>query len=377
MENIDTKAEDISVIITTRGRINLVDKLLESLVEAGKKFPAKYETFIIDDSNPEDAEALKIVCQKYQATYVAGPTKVTQKRNLGGNLSHNPILLFLDSDCQATPDLFVEHEKCFHTKEIGAVLGLLKFVGPDTWIWKGIELTPYVMPFDFPLYMKYAPWGPTANFSVRRELFLRINGFDETFPQKPGGEDVDLGLRLTKTKQLIFCNSSAIVYHSKDTWVPIRQIVSRFFQWGAAECYLMDKHPENIVNTLPRFTLVAAISFLATIFFTALTRNYFSLLIFPVWILVQLNFQTLFQILWAKRPIQRFFHQLFALVITIINEMGLVKEIFRQKKFRFWVQQMIYTPGQMEGEWYYGGSKIWSTFLSFIVVFGLALCIIN
>lgn len=377
MENNAARIENISVIITTRGRVRLVDELLDSVRQAGIKFEGKYETIILDDSELQDAETLKAICKKHHANYVPGPAKVTQKRNLGGQIARYPLLLFLDSDCQATLDLFVEHEKCYREKSVGAVLGLLKFIGPDTWIWKGIELTPYVMPFDFPLYMPTAPWGPTANFSVRRDLFLQINGFDETFPQKPGGEDVDLGLRLTRTGCVIHCNPAAIVFHSKETWIPIRQIASRLYQWGLAECYLMDRHPEKIIITLPRFSLIFLISLILTFSLIAITRNGFFLIGFLCWVIVHLSLQTAFQLFWAKRPIQQYFHQFFALVLVLINEMGLISEIFRQKKWKFWIQQMIYTPGQMEGEWYFGGSKMWSIFLSFVVVFCLMLWILK
>lgn len=373
MENSLHQTLGISIIVTTRGRVKLVDELLQSIEQAGSVFKGKYEILMIDDSNPTDSEKLKQLCQQYQANYIHGPAKVTQKRNLGGSTAQYPILLFLDSDCRAGPELLIEHEKYYARAKVGAVLGLLKFEGPNSWVWKGIELTAFVMPFDFPLYMKNAPWGPTANFSIRRNLFKEINGFDESFPQKPGGEDVDFGLRLTKGGWDIYCNADATVYHSKDTWSTINQIVPRLYQWGRAECYLMARHPDKVVTTLPRLTLMFLMILLLTIILALVTNHWFYLVVPPVWAIIQLLLQTLLQIRWARRPMKLYFYQLFALVLTIVNELGLVNEILLQRKWRFSMQQMIYTPGQMEGEWHYGGSKIWATLINIPVVFGIAI----
>ena len=64
MENNAARIENISVIITTRGRVRLVDELLDSVRQAGIKFEGKYETIILDDSELQDAETLKAICKK-------------------------------------------------------------------------------------------------------------------------------------------------------------------------------------------------------------------------------------------------------------------------------------------------------------------------
>lgn len=56
-----------------------------------------------------------------------------RKRNVGAREAKYDIVLFLDSDCIATPNLLNEHYKMYTDDHVGAVAGLLEFVGEDTW----------------------------------------------------------------------------------------------------------------------------------------------------------------------------------------------------------------------------------------------------
>jgi hypothetical protein len=53
----------------------------------------------------------------------------------------------------------------------------------------------------------------------------------------------------------------------------------------------------------------------------------------------------------------------------------MVKELIHRRRWRYWTLQMLYTPGQMEGEWHFGGSKMWGVF--FGLCFLLALVLIS
>jgi len=373
MNSKENKLLGISIVIATRGRVRLVESLLQSLQVARSQFEGKHEVIVVDDSPESDSQELATLCEQYQATFVTCGPNVTLKRNHGAGLAQFDILLFLDSDCVATPQLLCEHEKYYHNPDIGSVLGLLEFVGPDSWFWKAIQLTPYVMPFDFPKFMKDAPWGPSANLSVRREIFQNVGGFDETFPARPGGEDVDLGLRMNKAEYRIRCNSDAVVYHSKETWIPLGSMCRRLLDWGIAECYLMERHPDRIVTTLPRKSLIYLTTIALTCTLALLTGKRELTFILPVWIMTDLFLQSILQLAWAGRSLKQLPQQFVALLLVFVNELGIVGGLIRRRQWRYWTSQMLYTPGQMEGEWHFGGSKMWGLFLGIWFLLGLVL----
>lgn len=364
MSTEENKTLGISVVIATRGRIHLVESLLKSLQVSRSQFPGRHEIIVVDDSSESDAKRLFAICHQYDAEMVPQGPNVTTKRNYGARLAQYDIALFLDSDCVATPQLLCEHEGCYHDPEVGAVLGLLEFVGPDSFFWKAIQLTPFVIPFDFPKVLEHAPWGPSANLSVRKDVFQTIQGFDETFPQRPGGEDVDLGLRIAKAGYSIHCNLNAVAYHSKDTWIPVRTMCHRLFHWGVAECFLMERHPNRVVTTLPRKSLVFTATALLMFVLALLTGKWWLVAFFPLWVVTDVLLQATLQLLWAGRPLSQLLQQFVAVFLVLVNELGMVRELTRRRRWRYWTSQMLYTPGQMEGEWHFGGSKMWASFVS-------------
>lgn len=360
----------VSVVIATRGRVRLVEELLQSLQSARTQFHGKQEVIVIDDSPEGESEQIASLCTQYDARLLIRGPKVTVKRNYGAKFAQYEILLFLDSDCVATPQLLINHERHYHSPEVGAVLGLLEFVGPDSWFWQAIRLTPFIMPFEFPKLMQDAPWGPSANLSVRRDVFQAIQGFDETFPQRPGGEDVDLGLRITKTGHRIRCAPDAVSYHSKETWVPVGAMCRRLFHWGIAECYLMERHPDRVVTTLPRKSLVYMVTTWLVFGVALLTGRWQLLAILPLWAVADILVQAVLQLLWARRSFSHLHQQFVAILLVLVNELGMVKELIRRRQWRYWTSQMLYTYGQMEGEWHFGGSKMWGLFFSIWILLG-------
>lgn len=55
-----------------------------------------------------------------------------------------------------------------------------------------------------------------------------------------------------------------------------------------------------------------------------------------------------------------------------LNAEYMVRELIRRRRWRYWTSQMLYTPGQMEGEWHFGGSKMWASFVSIWILILMA-----
>lgn len=104
----------VSVVTPAHGRERLISLLLESLKTARANSSLPSEVLIVDSSAGEEAEAIRRSCEKLNACYIHHPVNnVRQKRNLGIEKARYPIVLFIDSDCRASPDLINEHTAAY------------------------------------------------------------------------------------------------------------------------------------------------------------------------------------------------------------------------------------------------------------------------
>ena len=364
----------ISIVIASKGRTKLLGELLESVFVARENYSSSSEVLVVDDSNPLDAEIIKAHCETYNCRLISFGPSVSGKRNLGAKEASYELLLFLDSDCLATSHLLEEHAKCYEDNKVGGVAGPLEFVGEDTWFWKAVEKSPYVICFGFANWLETVPWTPSANFSVRRQLFHDIGGFDEGFPNKPGGEDVDLGLRITKQGFYITCAKEALVYHSKSTWAPIKDMFRRLWHYGSADCYLLERHPDYGMSVLPRRFLVYC-SGLFLLFAYAAFSSWWLLLFWPAWVLVDLALTSLMINKFASYKRADFLQQMAVQVMMLTNEIGYIFRCLRRNKPGFLFRQMVYFDGQMKGIQHNGAINMWSL-LTGVAMLVIAICII-
>ena len=120
----------ISMVIATKGRVQLLENLVESIDRERSRYSGPTELLIVDDSSEQDAAAIRDMCERYDARYLFLTPSVSAKRNLGAREAQYPVVLFLDSDCLVTENILSEHARCYAENEkTGAVCGLLEFVG--------------------------------------------------------------------------------------------------------------------------------------------------------------------------------------------------------------------------------------------------------
>lgn len=355
---------DISIVIATKGRVKLLIELLESIRVARDNYPFQSEVLLIDDSSEADRKRIEEACGLYDAKMYYYSPSVSGKRNFGVKMAVYDTILFLDSDCIATPHLLEEHAKQYINEKVGAVAGPLEFVGKENWFWKSVVLTPYLICFKMPLWGETSPWGTTANFSVRKEVFLKVGGFDEGFPNKPGGEDVDLGLRIVENGYVIRNTQNGLVYHNKETWSQIRGMFRRAWHYGAADYYLIDRHPKYVADAVPRRTLV---NLLVAAFCIIL-------MVVSPWFLAGMAEWLLLDIVTMSVAMSRFgykkssvWHQMVAQLLILANEMGFLSMCIRKKAPRYMFGQMVYFDNQINGISYNGNHYFWCFIANFCI----------
>lgn len=244
---------DFSIVIPTWNRSSLVDALLESLSAARDAYIyGKSEIIIIDSSTDNEQAAIQASCQNHGARYISGPDSVRKKRNMGIERAVFDYILFLDSDVRVDEQIMNRHAEAYlseTTKEhLGGTFGITEFVGPENLVWKIVQYTTFTDSFSFARWFPYQKWTLGNNVTFLRQVLLDINMFEEAFPYKLGGDDLDLSYRVNKAGYQIKSVPNAVTWHTKETWSNFSAINDRSKRWGSMEYYLSCRHPEIFIH---------------------------------------------------------------------------------------------------------------------------------
>lgn len=359
--------DGVSIVIATKGRVELLRRLLESLVDARRNYSGNTEVILVDDSPRQELVQIESLCQKYDARRIFFSPSVSGKRNFGARAAKYEIVLFLDSDCVATPHLIEHHLLKYNAFDIGGVAGPLEFRGAENWFWKAVTATPFIICFQMPNWGENSSWATTANFSVRKSAFFDVGGFDESFPNKPGGEDVDFGLRMTKRGYTIANTHEGLVYHDKETWMDPKQMFRRCWYYGRADAYLVERHPDYSCSATPRRLLLML---LAEAGMLAIVPKKSIPILSAVALWPATNWLTR-SILNVYLGFQKtdLFHQAAAQLLIDTNQLGYIWECFFGKKNFALNRQTVFFDNQLKSVLYNGSID----FLQFMTLFILML----
>jgi glycosyltransferase involved in cell wall biosynthesis len=234
-----------------------------------------YEIIVVDDCNGESLNVLNDVigqCPHQQIQYVVAGDGCGRAivRNLGISYANGDIVIFLDDDCLATPNLLEAHGE-YHRRGFSVVMGgalrqvftiwfknwinsvhvrdrktikdsgserlrkYMNFAPPDSWadsyvpivkpedivrdFWGLTDLSiarqhPLVEQFGDDLTGCAVPWIQCAggNLSVNAKALEKSGGFDENF-RGWGFEDLEFGYRLYVKGFRFAFGSKAVAFH--------------------------------------------------------------------------------------------------------------------------------------------------------------------
>ena len=213
---------NFSIVTPTWNRSRLVDALLKSLFIERKRYSqGEVEVLIVDSSDSDERERIIASCDKYDAKYIPGDDSVRKKRNKGIRTAKYDYILFIDSDVtveEGILDEYVEAYKNPYNVKLGGVLGYTEFIGEKTFWWKMLERTSLVNSFSFARNYPFHSWTIGNNVSFKKSALEEIGMFEENFPFKLGGDDLDMTYRVTKAGYMISSAPNAVTYHSRKTW---------------------------------------------------------------------------------------------------------------------------------------------------------------
>lgn len=207
-----------------------------TIAELGQlDYPAAVEIIVVvDGSTDGTAEALVDIERRFPLRVIEQPNRgLAAARNRGGGEARHDILLFLDDDMTVEPALLKEHARCYD-EGADAVVG--HFIEPGEPLLQALP-----QPGGEPVKTAFGIFA--GQLSVKRSVFKKLGGFDESFTANGGYgyEDTDFAHRLLKRYKLRR-NGRALTYHRLDIH-PLRSI-RRAERCARAERLLLAKHPE-------------------------------------------------------------------------------------------------------------------------------------
>jgi glycosyltransferase involved in cell wall biosynthesis len=224
----------ISVIIPTRNRANAVLSTLRALSRQTAN-PQDYEIIVVADGCTDGTAQLigSLVMPCRLRVIEQPPSGRAAARNRGAGASSAALLLFLDDDMEAHPDLLISHLAGHAPGSETVIIGYfpLAETGARTDIfherirtWWDAHFAAQSEPDHQFTFRDFC----TGNISLPRSLFNAAGGFDVAF-DGGAGEDHDLGLRLLARGVRFRFDRAAVSLHH-DT--PSRE---RFFARAEAE----------------------------------------------------------------------------------------------------------------------------------------------
>lgn len=372
MQDVPLKAS-ISVVIPTQGRVGFVKKLLLSLKKATLHSKVSTNIIVIDDSSPSERDKIKDLCKQYEARFISGSHSVREKRNCGIRESREEIVLFVDSDCEVTPNIIEEHIKIYNEPDTAGVLGITEFRGKKNITWHIVRRTKFLDAFSFAKdlgkVLDSAPWGTCTNLSFRKRILEKVGGFDTSFPFRLGGDDTDLGIRINKAGYKIKMNPDAIVFHTRDTLNNFLAVIKRIFRWGRMDYYVFyKKHKDKISLTSPKPITI----FLFLLFFglvkAIINKTPFDLFLPFIWLLIFLFLNAFFKITFLKDQLKNIFFEISAQFLHLLFDLGTVLESIKNRSLLAFFKEPVFSPGQVIFFWNEKLREVWSIVLGIFAI---------
>ena len=211
---LPSKVLSVSVIVPTYYRYDYLAEVLEKLCH--QTIPP--HEVIVPDQTPSD-ERPHGFYERFDKRitlnllYVEQPS-LTVPRNIAARKASGEILLFLDDDTVIPESLIEAHLRVMDRENVDVVNGAVSMNDtlPDRYPWDVTVLDPVRFFIAAPNYR----WNgmmigvSSCNFSIKRDTFHAVGGFDENLPRMV---DFELGYRLFRSGAKIYFSHEPFAQH--------------------------------------------------------------------------------------------------------------------------------------------------------------------
>lgn len=210
---LQSEMPSLSVVVPTRNRAWLLRLLLPSLARQDVGEP--YELIVANNGSTDDTAAVaRDAMTNWPCVRLVNVPEpgAARARHAGALAARSPILLFIDDDMQAESDVVTQHLRIHKETPGCCVLGNV-VSAPSRHPFE--RMMAYIYDGSRSTLGKRTPnfedvWA--GHFSVPRDLYLRLGGFDLRFAEL-GAEDIDFGLRVVRAGVPIRFAQNAQTHH--------------------------------------------------------------------------------------------------------------------------------------------------------------------
>jgi glycosyltransferase involved in cell wall biosynthesis len=234
----------ISVIIPTYNRAEVLRTTLQALDK--QTLPAnEIELIVVDDGSEDQTPQVVLETQHpyYLRYHRQQNSGAAAARNLGAQYAQGEVLLFLDDDMSADPNLLSNH-LASHQHGGGILVIGLRHLTPDLLVRNPAARLIYgrggIDPRKSQAPITYMD-AFTCNLSIRNQDWICVKGFDEEFPAS-GFEDVEFAYRAVQAGMRIVMNPDAYAYHNHP--MTLKQEYNHARNYARSVPLLIRKHPE-------------------------------------------------------------------------------------------------------------------------------------
>jgi cellulose synthase/poly-beta-1,6-N-acetylglucosamine synthase-like glycosyltransferase len=226
--------------------------------------PAPLELIVVEDGPQRDQYVYPHGVRVLRLASRRGPAAA---RNAGARTAEGDLLLFLDADVVAPPDLAGRVQEAFCDPDVDAVFGSYDRSPAAPGLCS--QFKNLVHRFVHQHAREEAQTFWSACGAIRRQVFETLGGFDERFT-RPSVEDIELGMRLTRAGGRIRLVKQLEVTHLKRWTLPTllyTDIFCRAVPWSrllVAASSLPDDL--NLTRRARLATTLLAVALLAVLF---------------------------------------------------------------------------------------------------------------
>lgn len=200
------REETVSIIIPALNEEDVIGRCLESIKQLNVPAGVTTETIVVDNGSRDRTVR---IARSFGAEVIVDPYgRISALRNQGARFSRGRILAFLDADCRVHPDWLANALQALRQEgpQVGAVGSHYRVTDKASWVaraWAVNNVKSYLT-----CAVSYIPSG---NCIVRREVFERVRGFNETLSVS---EDTEFCLRLSRAGYMVCSHTDIVAYHT-------------------------------------------------------------------------------------------------------------------------------------------------------------------
>lgn len=236
-----------SIVIPTHQRLTTVQTTVNALGQLD--YPSFEIIVVVDGGGDGTKELLSTLRLPVPLRVLDQPhSGASRARNHGAQHADGTIILFLDDDMIAAPDLLREHDRAYDDGA-DAVLGHIPVApsSPPSFLTRNLavwaeERRERLVRAEGRMEVQDVL---TGQLSVHRTVFESLGGFDERFTRGGafGGEDTDFGKRFLESGHSVVFVPTAV---SEQNYVVTPQAyLTQWHQAGLADVAYVRKHPRE------------------------------------------------------------------------------------------------------------------------------------